>query len=198
MLMLFVSISINAQTLPQNHKGLQISVRGGFDLLPNYRNNTPYIDYKGNWMAGITANYYFNNWLGMGIDGDFLENNPQNKYPMSNLIYSGFPINTLNLQEKHITRTFLGFGPNYRFLKNDKWSFELNLRGGISNIKGGYESLQGQVPTSPLLTPIDLNFHAGYDAKNVLSTKAAIQFNYFFNKYIFSIISCMEIQINWR
>jgi outer membrane protein OmpA-like peptidoglycan-associated protein len=182
MLMLFISIGINAQTVLNNHKGLQLSVRGGFDVMPNYQNNTPSIDYKGNWMAGVTANYYFNRWLGMGIDSDFLVNNPQSKYPTSNLIYSGFAINTLNLQENHITRTFAGIGPSFRYLKNDKWSLELNLRGGISNIKGGYTLLQGQIPTSPTPSPIDLNFHAGYDAKNVVSSKAAIQFNYFFTK----------------
>jgi hypothetical protein len=85
MLMLFISIGINAQTVLNNHKGLQLSVRGGFDVMPNYQNNTPSIDYKGNWMAGATANYYFNRWLGMGIDSDFLVNNPQSKYPTSNL-----------------------------------------------------------------------------------------------------------------
>ncbi len=182
MLMLFVSIGINAQTVLNNNKGLQLSLKGGFDVKPMYQNNTPFIDYKGNWMAGITANYYFNNWLGMGIDGDFLENNPQSKYSTSNLIYSGFSINTLNLQENHITRTFAGIGPSFRYLRNDKWSLELNLRGGISNIKGGYTLLQGQIPTSPTPSPIDLNFHAGYDAKNVISSKASIQFNYFFTK----------------
>lgn len=182
MLLLFTGVSINAQTVLNNNKGLQLSVRGGFDVMPMYQNNTPAIDYKGNWMAGITANYYFNHWFGMGVDGDFLENNPKNSYSTSNLIYSGFPINTFNITENHITRTFVGLGPSFRYLKNDKWSLELNLRSGISNIKGGYTMLQGQIPTSPTPSPIDLNFHAGYDAKNVVSSKVGLQFNYFFSK----------------
>ncbi|MDZ7897218.1 MAG: hypothetical protein U5N85_04215 [Arcicella sp.] len=184
MLMLFVGISINAQTLTNNHKGLQISARGGFDALPMYENNTQNIDYKGNWMAGITANYYFNRWLGAGLDGDFLVNNPKNTYPTTNLFYLTIPIRTTNLQEQRITRTFVGIGPSFRYLKSDKWNVELNLRGGVSNIKGGYTSLVGTIPTIPTPTNVALNIHGGYNAKNVFSSKAAVQFNYFITKNV--------------
>ena len=182
--MFFISIGINAQTLSDNHKGLQISARGGFDALPMYENNTPNIDYKGNWMAGITANYYFKRWLGAGLDGDFLVNNPKNTYPTNSLIYLNLPVTTLTLDEKYIARTFVGIGPSFRYLKNDKWNVELNLRGGISNIKGGYTSLVGNVLTSPNPTNVNINIHGGYDAKNVLSSKASVQFNYFITKNI--------------
>jgi outer membrane protein OmpA-like peptidoglycan-associated protein len=190
MLMLIASISINAQTLTDNHKGFQISARGGFDALPMYENNTPNIDYKGNWMAGITANYYFKRWLGAGLDGDFLVNNPKSTYPTNSLFYnvipgsSGVPITTLQLDEKYIARTFVGIGPSFRYLKSNKWNVELNLRGGVSTIKGGQTSLVATVPITGNSLNANLNFHSGYDSKMVLSSKVAVQFNYFITKNV--------------
>ncbi|MBD8083900.1 OmpA family protein [Chryseobacterium caseinilyticum] len=164
------------------NKGFQISLRGGFDAIPVYNNNTPYIDYDGNWMAGGSADYYFNRWWGIGVDFDYLVNNPKSIYPTSSLYYSGFPVNQFHLKENYISRTFLGIGPDFRYKKNDRWNLELKLRGGISNIKGGYTMLEGTVPIVPTPMNIALNHHAGYDAKNVFSGKASFQYNYFISK----------------
>ena len=172
----------NLSTTNNINKGFQISLRGGYDALPIYNNNTPYIDYKGNWMAGASLDYYFNKNWGIGLDYDYLVNNPKSTYPTNNLTYSGFNITSLNLTENHINRTFLGIGPNYRWKKSDRWNVELKAKGGISTIKGGSTLLEGSVPLS---TPVNLtlNHHAGYDAKNVLSAKASVQFNYFVSKW---------------
>lgn len=164
------------------NRGFQISLRGGYDAFPVYDNNTPYIDYKGNWMAGGSVDYYMNRWWGIGIDFDYLVNNPRSTYPTNNILYSSFSINQFHLAEDYISRTFLGIGPNLRYKKNDKWNLELKLRGGISNIKGGYTMLDGTIPTVPTPMNIALNQHAGYDAKNVFSGKVALQYNYFINK----------------
>ena len=165
------------------NKGFQISVRGGYDALPNYKNNTPYINYKGNWMAGASLDYYFNKNWGLGLDYDFLVNNPKSVYPTQNLMYGGFNVSTLNLTENHVERSFIGIGPNYRWKKNDRWNLEFKVKGGISTINGGYTLLEGIVPASPPLN-IALNHHAGYNAKNVFSAKASAQFNYFFNQWL--------------
>lgn len=178
------SQTTNLNSTNNINKGLQISLRGGYDVYPVYNNNTPYIDYKGNWMAGASLDYYFNKTFGLGADFDYLVNNPKSIYPTTNLIYSGFVINSLRLRENYISRTFLGLGPDFRYKKNDRWNLELKLRGGISNIKGGYTLLEGTVPTSPNPSTIYLNHHAGYDAKNILSAKGSFQFNYFLNRYL--------------
>lgn len=162
------------------NRGLQFSVRGGYDLIPVYNNNTPYINYRGGWMAGASVDYYFNRSWGLGFDFDYLNNKPKSIYPTDSLRYAGFPVNTLNLTEKKITRTFAGIGPNYRYqkLNNPKWNIEFKLRGGISSIKGGYTQLLGIVPAITPITP-NLNFHAGYNVKTAISAKASLQFNYF-------------------
>lgn len=164
------------------NRGFQISLRGGYDAIPIYDNNTPYIDYKGNWMAGGSLDYYFNRWWGIGVDFDYLVNNPKNTYPTENVIYSSFTVNQFHLMENYISRTFLGIGPNLRYKKNDKWNLELKLRGGISNIKGGYTMLDGTIPMVPTPMNIALNQHAGYDAKNIFSGKVSLQYNYFITK----------------
>ncbi|WP_082504603.1 MULTISPECIES: OmpA family protein [unclassified Chryseobacterium] len=181
-MMIYYAQAPNLSTTNAINKGFQLSLRGGYDALPIYNNNTPYIDYKGNWMAGGSLDYYVNRWWGIGIDFDYLVNNPESTYPTDNLWHSGFTVNNFHLQEKHISRTFLGIGPSFRYKKNDRWNIEMRLRGGISNIKGGYTLLDGTINTSPNPTMLYLNHHAGYDAKNVLSGKASLQYNYFFSK----------------
>ncbi len=176
------SQTVNWSTANNHNRSLQISLRGGYDLMPNYNNNTPYIDYKGNWMAGASLDYYFSKVFGIGLDYDFLVNNPESIYPTSNLIYSGFGVNSFRLRENHITRTFLGLGPNFRSKKNDRWNVELKLKGGVSDIKGGFTLLEGTVPTTPTATNLWLNHHEGYNAKMLLSAKGSLQLNYFVSR----------------
>ncbi|WP_298119469.1 OmpA family protein [Flavobacterium sp.] len=160
-----------------NNSGFQFSLRGGYDLIPMYDNNTPYIDYKGGLELGASADYYWN-WFGLGADFDYIKNSPKNTYPTTNLFFGGAPISGLNFSKDNITRTFYGIGPSFKYQRSNRFSTELKFRAGLGNIKGGKLQLDG---TTSTLLPILLNYHAGYDAKNVLSGKASLQFNYFFN-----------------
>ena len=169
-----IAIAVTAQTNPNSTtwKGFSASLRGGYDLKPFYNNNTPYIDYKGGLAAGASFNYY-RGWLGLGGDFDYVQNRPQSNYPT--VAYVG---NALSLKEDKITRMFYGIGPSFKYQRNDRFAAELFLRGGLANIKGGYTNLSVIAPAQLL------NHHAGYDAKNVLSAKAQVQFSYYFTSSI--------------
>jgi len=48
----------------------QLSPRIGYDF-PNYnKNNTPYIDYNAGLDFGVSLDYYYWNWFGLGFDFD--------------------------------------------------------------------------------------------------------------------------------
>lgn len=170
MLSVAVQAQTSSHTAPRN--GFGASLRGGYDWLPSYNNNTPYINYKGGLAAGAGFNYYWR-WIGLGADLDYIQNRPQSSYPTG--LYSS---STLSLQEDKISRMFYGIGPSFRYQKNEKFAAELFLRGGLANVKGGYTSVS---VTSPAQL---LNHHAGYDAKNVLSAKAQAQFSYYFTRSV--------------
>ncbi|MCH5690454.1 hypothetical protein LWM68_43215 [Niabella sp. W65] len=63
MLMIAVIAQSNPNSTTRN--GFSASLRGGYDGLPFYNNNTPYINYKGGLAAGASFNYYWG-WLGLG------------------------------------------------------------------------------------------------------------------------------------
>jgi outer membrane protein OmpA-like peptidoglycan-associated protein len=177
LLCLFFTFNVNAQNDSIKNHYLQISPRIGYDILPMYKNNTPYIDYKGGIEFGISIDYYWRKF-GVGIDYDHIKNKPESTYPTDNLSsFGGAPITNFNLSEASITRTFIGIGPNYQYLSpNNKFTAELNTRVGVSSIKGGRTLLSAVTPSVPL------NFHAGYDIKNSLSFKTQLRLNYFFNQ----------------
>ncbi len=163
-------IAVTAQTNSNNTSPNRFvaSFRGGYDALPIYNNNTPYINYKGGPAAGASINYYWG-WLGLGGDFDYIRNLPQSNYPTG-----AYASNALSLPEDKITRMFYGIGPSFKYQRNDRFAAELFLRGGLAHIKGGYTNLSVIAPAQLL------NHHAGYDAKNVLSAKAQAQFSYYF------------------
>ena len=119
-LLFFLSI-IHAQTptatnnSSNNNSGLRFSLRAGYDI-PAFGNNTPYIDYKGGLEAGASLDYYWN-WFGIGADFDYINNKPKNAYPTSNLVSGSTPLSSFTLAEDKITRTFIGIGPSFRFLR---------------------------------------------------------------------------------
>lgn len=170
LLLLILSAVGQTTTSDYNYKsGFRASLRGGYDVKPMYDNQTPYIDYKGGWMAGASVNYYWN-WIGVGADFDYINNQPRSTHPYDTM--------SVTKMEKKITRMFYGIGPSFKYEKSNKFNAELFLRGGLANIKGGETSVS-------LITPAMLtNYHAGYDAKNVLSAKAQAQVNYYFNSFI--------------
>lgn len=174
-LLIATSFTVKAQQDHNSHNYFQISPRIGYDF-PTFNNNTPYIDYKGGLEAGISLDYYWK-WFGVGADFDYIKNKPESTFPTTNLSSVKGPITTFNLSEDKITRTFYGIGPSFKHQKN-KFLSEVNLRAGLGSIKGGKTLLTGGV-TNDLL-----NYHAGYNEKNVFSAKGQVRFTYFFKETI--------------
>ncbi|SDX60113.1 Carboxypeptidase regulatory-like domain-containing protein [Lutibacter oricola] len=171
-LMLFVMfISITSIQAQQNKNYFQISPRVGYDF-PTFNNNTPYIDYKGGLEAGISLDYYWK-WFGIGADFDYIKNKPESTYPLASISPA---ITTSNLTEAKITRTFYGIGPSFKHESTSgKFMAELNTRAGFGSIKGGRTLLTGSTANT-------LNFHAGYNSKNLFSLKGQMRFTYFFKE----------------
>lgn len=185
-LMIFLLIGLSTQfakaqivTKPEQ-ANWHFSPRVGYDL-PKYRNSLPYIDYKGGMDLGLSVDHYWK-WFGLGIDLDYIKNKPKSTYPTDNLFNSlSTPLTSFSTLENSITRTFAGIGPDFRYQnQTGKFSAELNTRVGLAYIKGGRTELRETVTS---LTQL-LNFHAGYDVKNLLSAKAQLKANYFFNDYL--------------
>lgn len=162
-----------AQDTIQN--GFQFAPRVGYDF-PTYKNNTPYIDYKGGIDLGFSADYYWN-WIGVGFDLYYIKNKPESTYPEKNLYdVGGAPFTSFNKKEEKISRLFYGIGPDFRYLNAKRtFSAEFNTRFGLGSIKGGETLLEGTSATS---TNKLLNYHAGYD-DTVFTTKLQARFNYF-------------------
>lgn len=156
------------------------SPRVGYDF-PKYQNNLPYIDYKGGMDLGLSIDHYWT-WLGLGVDFDYIKNKPKSIYPTTNLSNSLLaPLTSFSTIENTISRTFAGIGPDFRYQnKNGKFSAELNTRVGLAYVKGGRTEVR---ETTTVLNQL-LNFHAGYDAKKLLSAKGQLKANYFFNDYL--------------
>lgn len=168
----FVIAQSIAQTEGSPNNYFQISPRIGYDF-PTFDNNTPYIDYKGGLEAGISLDYYWK-WFGIGADFDYIKNKPESTYPIASIVPA---ITTSNLSEDKITRMFYGIGPSFKHVnKSGKFLAEINTRAGLASIKGGRTLLTGPTPSDLL------NFHAGYDAKNVFSLKGQLRLTRFFNE----------------
>lgn len=167
-------ISCQFRSSMYDNDQLTVSLRGGLDF-PSYDNQTKFIDYKSNLNLGTSVDYYFN-WIGLGLDFDYLKNSPKNTYPTENLFIGTTPLSNTSLTESKIQRLFLGIGPNFRYVINDNVSVAFKLKGGISNIQGGETSL--------IANQYNLNYHNGYDAKSILTGKGQIEFNWFFSEYV--------------
>lgn len=153
---------------------LSVSLRGGLDF-PFYDNQTKFIDYKSNLNLGASVDFYFN-WIGLGIDFDYLKNTVKSTYPTENLYSGTTSLSNINLTENKVERLFLGIGPNFRYVINDNLSLAFKLKGGISNIKGGETLL--------MATNYNLNYHNGYNEKSILTGKGQIELNWFFSEYV--------------
>ncbi|MGO4911585.1 OmpA family protein [Leeuwenhoekiella sp. W20_SRS_FM14] len=179
--LLFIAIlAITAISQAQIHNNQWLfNARVGYDF-PTYENNTPYIDYKGGLDLGLSVDYYWN-WFGIGADADYIWNKPESTYPTDNLFSTGnIALTDFSLSEQKINRLFYGIGPSFRYVnQNGRFSAELNLRGGLANIKGGRTELRENTVINDVL-----NFHSGYDDKNVLSAKGQIRAIYFVNSWL--------------
>lgn len=163
---------------------LNISVRGGLDF-PSYDNQTKYIDYKYNLNLGTSVDFYFN-WIGLGIDFDYLKNTSKNTYPTEHLFNGSTSLFNTSLTENKTERLFLGIGPNFRYIINGNLGIAFKLKGGISNIKGGETSLT--------TNGYNLNYHNGYNEKHILSGKGQIELTWFFSEYAGLNIGAYYIQ----
>ncbi|MCW2119687.1 OmpA family protein [Flavobacterium sp. 7A] len=174
--------SVVKNTALKNENYFQISPRGGFDT-PFYSNNTPYIDYNSGLDIGLSVDYYWK-WFGIGADVDYISNSPESTYPTQGLLNSrNILLTSFDLSENGIKRFFYGIGPDFKHQSsNGKWVYELNTRAGLSSIKGGRTELR-ETTTAPVPLGQLLNFHAGYNATNVVTAKAQVRVNYFFNNY---------------
>ncbi|WP_157972842.1 OmpA family protein [Aureibaculum luteum] len=166
---------------PLDRNYFRISPRFGYDF-PTYNNDTPYIDYEGGLDLGLSLDYYWT-WYGVGVDFDYIMNQPKSTYKTDNLFEADLstPINTFTLSEDKITRMFYGIGPNFQYrTKSGKFTAELNTRFGLANIDGGRTYLEGSSGrfTHPL------NFHAGYKDSGVLTYKGQVRFTYYISKNI--------------
>ncbi|WP_201741437.1 OmpA family protein [Sinomicrobium soli] len=169
-------------SLPEENvseKGFRFGLRAGYDIVPEYHNNTPHIDYQGGLYAGLTAAYYWK-WLSAGLDVDYIRNSPDNRYPSETIFdpAGSETIDNFALNSTGITRLFYGIGPGIHYTRPDKkFSAELNGRAGFANISGGELSFTGNSSSASYL----LNYHAGYDVKNVLTAKGSLGFTYNFS-----------------
>ena len=182
---ILISVSTNAQTSPSfeeaneaNNNSFIISPRLGYDF-PTFKNNTPYVKYKGGLDAGISFDYYWN-WIGVGADFDYIRNKAKNTYPTDQVFDgSGNLITSFDLSEERITRFFYGLGPDFRWRnKNNKFKLELNTRVGLGHVNGGRVLLENSANGNAL------NFHAGYDLDFKLATKLQVRASYYFNDVI--------------
>ena len=173
------AFTVTAQNEPLDRNYFQIIPRVGYDF-PTYNNDTPYIDYEGGLDFGLSLDYYWN-WYGLGIDVDYITNQPKSTFPTSNIYELDLrtPINSFNLSEDKITRLFYGIGPNFQYrTPSGKFTAELNTRVGLANIEGGRTYLEGSSGNNKY----PLNFHAGYKDTQVLTGKGQLRFTYFISK----------------
>lgn len=176
--LLFCASFAMAQSTHPDHNYFQLSPRVGLDF-PTYNNGTPYIDYNSGLMVGLSADYYFS-WIGLGVDFDYINNNPENTYPTTNVFdsASGSALTDFSLTEEGITRIFYGIGPSFKYMNGmGNFHAELNTRVGLASLKGGRTQL-----TENTVLNQTLNFHAGYDASNLVTAKGQLRFTYFFNE----------------
>lgn len=178
---LFIAIALQAQQIqkidPIKDSGWFFSLRAGYDILPSYYNDTPFIDYNGGIEIGSSIDYYWK-WYGLGFDFDFIQNKPKSTYPTENVYFPpiGGMVTKWGLQEQGITRMFFGIGPDFKY-NTGKFMAELNLRAGYGLIKGGQVALTEKNSGSDFI----LNYHAGYKT-GAISSKTQLRFTYFFNQ----------------
>lgn len=150
------------------------SPRVGYDF-PTLNNDTPYIEYNGGFMSGISIDKYWD-WIGVGLDADYLQTKPKSVYPTDNL-YDGLGnlLTNFSLSEKRLDRFFVGLGPSFKYQsRSNKFIGEINLRAGMTYINGGRTYLEETT------NPLALNFHAGYDTW-AFTGKGQLRLNYFLN-----------------
>lgn len=176
--LVILPFKVRAQETKADKNYFQIAPRIGYDV-PTFNNSTPYVNYNGGLLLGISLDYYWN-WFGLGADFDYINNKPDSTYPTKNLINANsVALTDFTSVEDKITRTFYGIGPSFKYqTKSKKFTAELNLRAGYGSISGGKTELRETTTTANQL----LNYHAGYDTGSIFSTKGQVRFTYYFSE----------------
>ncbi len=178
------SAGVSLQGLTPNlRNGLQISLRGGYDILPKFSvkeepAEMKYVKLKGGPYTGAGVDYYWD-WIGVGADFDYIKNSVGfDTEPFKKIDFQYFKTTTSG-----ITRMFYGAGPNFRYLDPAcTFSAELNTRVGLGSVKGGESHLDGYFsePTgSPNDREVRLIDFGGFEASNTLSFKGQVRLTYF-------------------
>ena len=192
-----LAISNFAQTITNNKKYSQISIRGGLDNATKH-NFTDYVKMplKG-FNVGASFDKYWN-WYGLGIDVDYMKNEKP--------IYNDADFKVImgvwddpywyshSTSSTDLTRLFVGIGPSFKHQSaNNKFTAELNLRGGITKTNGSslyYQTKASMAIHDPWWTrsgdattsaPTDWGtfYHNGYKNEILATAKAQVRFNYF-------------------
>ena len=192
-----LAISNFAQTITNNKKYSQISIRGGLDNATKH-NFTDYVKMplKG-FNVGASFDKYWN-WYGLGIDVDYMKNEKP--------IYNDADFKVImgvwddpywyshSTSSTDLTRLFVGIGPSFKHQSaNNKFTAEINLRGGITKTNGSslyYQTKASMAIHDPWWTrsgdattsaPTDWGtfYHNGYKNEILATAKAQVRFNYF-------------------
>ncbi|TDG37638.1 hypothetical protein EZJ43_00650 [Pedobacter changchengzhani] len=184
----------------------QISIRGGYDVAQKHDfSNFASKNLKG-FNAGASFDKYWN-WLGAGIDVDFLQNqkpeytaaNDFTTYMTAQPYILGTDYN-IQANATKLTRIFAGIGPDFKYQTVDnKWTAELNLRGGVTRTDGSMLEYSTKA-VRPILNPFlsrggdavnastvtgnsnpeneGVFYHKGYDKEYILTAKAQARISY--------------------
>ena len=144
---------------PNLRNGFQFSLRGGYDIAPKFSEkgligtNNPMAELKGGAMGGLSADYYWN-WIGIGIDADYIRNKVESQEMQSSM---------------NLNRLFFGAGPNFRYLApTNNYSIEFNARAGLGSVKSSG----------------DLKEYINLESGNAPSLKGQVRFTYFVSPWI--------------
>ena len=192
-----LAISNFAQTITNNKKYSQISIRGGLDNATKH-NFTDYVKMplKG-FNVGASFDKYWN-WYGLGIDVDYMKNEKPIYNDADFKVIMGVWDDPFwyshSTSSTDLTRLFVGIGPSFKHQSaNNKFTAELNLRGGITKTNGSslyYQTKASMAIHDPWWTrsgdattsaPTDWGtfYHNGYKNEILATAKAQVRFNYF-------------------
>ncbi len=192
-----LAISNFAQTITNHKKYSQISIRGGLDNATKH-NFTDYVKMplKG-FNVGASFDKYWK-WYGLGIDVDYMKNEKPIYNDADFKVIMGVWDDPFwyshSTSSTDLTRLFVGIGPSFKHQSaNNKFTAELNLRGGITKTNGSslyYQTKAVRVIHDPWWTrsgdattsaPTDWGtfYHNGYKKEILATAKAQVRFNYF-------------------
>ena len=177
----FGQVSKHAKdTTERNDRYWQFSLRGGMDLATKSKMpSLVKMPLKG-YMAGLSVDKYWGFW-GVGLDADFFRNEaPQYDSAGFSQEVAPWLVESYSSSSTKLERYFAGIGPSFKYQPvNNKFTAELNLRGGVTRTEGSALSAQTTITsvTGSVITPLFL--HTGYQEKYHPAAKAQLRFSYY-------------------